>query len=105
MGDLGLCYENGHGVEKDLAQANVWYRKSAEAGHATAWHYLGVNAENGIGMMVDQALAVECFRKAAEFRVPQSMTALGVVHYFGREGVIKRDPNEALVQHPQSIFN
>ena len=27
---LGVCYENGEGVEKDMAKAIEWYRKAAE---------------------------------------------------------------------------
>ena len=40
---LAQAYENGDGVEKDLSEAEKWYRKAAEQGHAEAketliWH-------------------------------------------------------------------
>ena len=34
--NLGLRYFNGDGVEKDLAQAVVWFRKAADQGYASA---------------------------------------------------------------------
>ena len=33
---LGVCYENGHGVTQDYAQAVEWYRKAADQGNAFA---------------------------------------------------------------------
>ena len=30
--NLGVCYEKGEGVKKDLSQAVQWYRKAAEQG-------------------------------------------------------------------------
>lgn len=34
--DLARCYEQGLGVEKDLAQAEYWYKKAEESGHPKA---------------------------------------------------------------------
>ncbi|MDO5297564.1 MAG: hypothetical protein Q4F00_13225 [bacterium] len=34
--NLGDCYIQGKGVEKDQQQAVYWYRKAAEQGHADA---------------------------------------------------------------------
>ena len=36
MYKLGLCYENGDGVEKDLKLAAEWYRKAAVQDHEEA---------------------------------------------------------------------
>ena len=33
---LGVCYKNGDGVTKNIAEAVKWYRKSAEQGHSEA---------------------------------------------------------------------
>ena len=30
--ELGVCYENGEGVKRDLAEAETWYRKAVEGG-------------------------------------------------------------------------
>jgi TPR repeat protein len=31
--NLGYCYENGEGVEKDIKKAIEWYQKAAKQGH------------------------------------------------------------------------
>ena len=33
---LGLCYANGKGVSKDVAEAKRWYQKAADRGHKGA---------------------------------------------------------------------
>ena len=38
--NLGICYENGYGVEKDLTQAVYWYIRAAEQGDAHAMYNL-----------------------------------------------------------------
>ena len=47
---LGLCYEEGTGVEKDDAQAYEWYRKSAEAGDEIGMGLLRLCYEHGTGV-------------------------------------------------------
>ena len=37
---LGLCYYDGAGVAKNVAQAIEWYRKAASQGHADAQRIL-----------------------------------------------------------------
>ena len=39
---IGVCYENGEGVDKNLAEAAKWYRKVAEQGDANAQRNLGL---------------------------------------------------------------
>ena len=34
--NLGVCYENGEGVEKDTSEAMKWYRIASEQGHKDA---------------------------------------------------------------------
>ena len=66
MALLGLCYEEGTGVEKDDAQAYEWYRKSAEAGDAYGMARLGWGYKCGEGVEKDDAQAYEWHRKSAE---------------------------------------
>lgn len=39
--NLGVCYKNGTGTQKDEAEAVKWYRLAAEQGHADAQYNLG----------------------------------------------------------------
>ena len=39
--NLGFCYEDGRGVEKDYSHAVKWYRKAAEQNYAPAQLNLG----------------------------------------------------------------
>ena len=42
---LGLLYEYGNGVEKDIARAVEYYQKAAEQGHPKAHATLEINVE------------------------------------------------------------
>ena len=64
--ELGLCYENGKGVEQDEAQAVRWYRKAAQQGYPWAQCNLGLCYEYGRGVEQDTTMAVQWYRKAAE---------------------------------------
>ena len=63
---VGVAYMNGWGVERDDAQALVWYRKAAEQKHQGAQHKLGEMYENGQGVAKDYAEAAAWFRKLVE---------------------------------------
>eukprot|EP00959_Pyramimonas_sp_CCMP1952_P406043 8509845-Pyramimonas_sp.AAC.1 len=53
LGSLGMCYERGLGVEKNLEAAAHYYHKSAEDGDATAQNNYGRCCEKGIGREKD----------------------------------------------------
>ncbi|HBN58647.1 MAG TPA: hypothetical protein DD382_05090 [Gammaproteobacteria bacterium] len=40
--ELGLMYELGMGIDKDLDQAFIWYQKSANQAYAKAQYNLGI---------------------------------------------------------------
>ena len=62
--ELGLCYENGKGVEQDEAQAVRWYRKAAEQGNKDAQRALADCYENGRGVPKDANQAAYWREKA-----------------------------------------
>lgn len=63
--NLGVCYENGEGIEKNDKKAIEWYQKAANQGYAKAQFYLGLNYEYGIGVEQNKKTAVEWYQKAA----------------------------------------
>jgi S1-C subfamily serine protease len=48
---LGTCYFNGQGVQKDIVEAVTWYRKAAEQGNADAQYEVGAAYFNGLGIV------------------------------------------------------
>ena len=62
---LGVLYENGGGVGKDLAKAVDWYRNAAEQEYPKAQIYLGEMYERGVGVQQDYAEAYKWFHLAA----------------------------------------
>ena len=86
--NLGVCYENGQGVEEDVNEAVRWYRKAAAQGVAEAQLNLGVCYANGLGVAEDATEAVKWFRKAAEQGSAAAQCNLGVCHANGL-GVVK----------------
>src|SRR5690242_7922357 len=47
---LGDCYENGHGVDRDVTNAANWYKKASEQGNPDAQCRLGECYEKGSGV-------------------------------------------------------
>ena len=68
MHNIALAYENGKGVDRNLATALDWFRKSANAGDTAAMVRLGFAYKNGEGVAVDYVQALQWFRKAADAR-------------------------------------
>jgi len=62
---LGLLYDNGDGVPRDLASARQWYEKAAAQGEAKAQFYLGLQSAYGEGGPMDLVQAHMWYSLAA----------------------------------------
>ncbi len=92
--NLGLMYQNGHGVPQDDAEAARWYRLAAEQGYADAQLNLGVMYENGLGVLQDYAEALRWYRLAAEQGLALAQANLGLMYDLGLS--VLQDDAEAL---------
>lgn len=64
--NLGIMYYHGEGVEKNLAEALVWFHKAAEQDDPDAQYNLGFMYGRGEGVPKDQKQSMQWFMKAAE---------------------------------------
>lgn len=79
--NLGVCYETGRGVDKDVEKAAKYYRQASLAGHPQATYNLGVLHLNGLGKgSTDPAAGLELLQKASVLGVPQAKTFLAFRH-------------------------
>ena len=88
--DLGYCYANGLGVERDVVEAFKLYRIAAELGSEYAQYAVGFCYANADGVECDYAEAVKWYRRAAEQGLAIAEYALGYSYTNGR-GVVKDD--------------
>ncbi|MFP3677265.1 tetratricopeptide repeat protein [Pseudomonas sp. SIMBA_041] len=86
--NLGVRYTNGDNATQDDVLAAIWYRKSAEQGHAEAQCDLGVSYVHGSGVPQSFEMALKWFRKAAEQGECAAEHNLGVLYAAGK-GVTK----------------
>lgn len=91
---MGLSYENGRAVQRDPAQAAIWYRKAAEQDLADAQFNLGNLYLNALGVPKNLVEAVRWFRRAAQQDMPHAQVNLGFSYETG-SGVAK-DPVKAV---------
>lgn len=75
--NLGLCYERGLGVERDLKLAMQCYTVASSLGHAKAMFNLGVYYVRGWGGLKRSGKAArQCFASAARLGQPEAQLAL-----------------------------
>ncbi len=98
---MGVLYENGFGVKKDLPLAADWYRKAAEQGNSDAQFNLGAMYEHGVGMPVDYAQAARWYRPAAEAGDIDALSNLGVLYAKGQG--VKQDKVLAMALYNVSV--
>jgi len=85
---MGVFYENGFAVEKDLQQAATWYLMAAEQGNSDAQYNLGAMNEHGLGIPVNYVTAARWYRMAAEQGDIDALSNLGVLYQNG-QGVVQ----------------
>jgi len=90
---LGAAYFSGKGVEKSAAEAQRWFRESAEKGYVKSQYNLGVMYYLGQGVEKNDAEAAKWFGMAAAQGLADAQYNLGVMHYQGAG--VKKDFTEA----------
>ena len=91
---LGVLYQIGQGVEKDLGQARKWFGAAAEAGLREAEFNYAVMLETGAGGARDPKGAATLYEISAGKGVRQAFLPLGIL--FARGEGVERDLVEAL---------
>src|SRR5206468_613486 len=81
---LGVRYQTGRGVPKDLGKAAALYQKAADQGNADAQNSLAVLYETGDGVPKDLAKAVELYQKAADQGYDFAQNNLGRLYENGQ---------------------
>ena len=64
--NMGVMYDEGAGVQQDLATAAVWYEKAAEQGFVDAQANIGMMYYHGQGVPCDHKTAVGWLQMAAD---------------------------------------
>ncbi|MDR2353923.1 MAG: sel1 repeat family protein [Deltaproteobacteria bacterium] len=81
--NLGVVYDEGILVQKNVREAFLFYLKSAELGHPQGQHNTAVCYDQGEGVERDPKKAVEWYQKAAAQNLPNSQYNLAVKYYTG----------------------
>lgn len=94
MTEVGECYLNGNGIERDHKEGLRWLRKAADENCAEAMRLLSLYYENGKkGFTKDLYMAFEYCQKSSELGNMWSLAELGVYYYDGK--IAKYDRKEA----------
>lgn len=78
--NMAVLYDNGYGVEKDLAEAAKWFRLAAEQGLAMAQFNLGYMYATGQGMERDIKEAAIWYWRAADQGLPVAQFNLATLY-------------------------
>jgi TPR repeat protein len=88
MNRLGVQYEKGEGISKNLAAAAEYYRQAADRSYPPAQYNLARLYKNGEGVTQNSKMAFSLFFKAASTGHASSQNQLGVAYALG-QGVPK----------------
>jgi TPR repeat protein len=77
--NLGVMYQQGLGLDKDMNQALAWYRSAALLEHPEARYNLGIAYLEGIGVTYNPAMAAGYFEQAARTGVVEAAYNLGLI--------------------------
>ncbi len=94
---LGLLYQSGRGVERNLVRAAAWFRRAASSGMARAQAELGDMYARGDGMARNMTWAVNWWRKAADQGNTRAQYGLGVAYLEGDGVAADLDAAETLL--------
>lgn len=91
---IGVMYENGQGVKKNIPQALFWFKQSATNNNPSAQYLLASMLERGAGGPAERMQARKWFARAAQNGHPYAQYRAGMMELAGSEG-IPADPLKA----------
>ena len=97
MRNIGMCFEKGMGVPKDMCKAYEWYLKVANSGDAGGMQCVGLCYWDGKGVAQDKAKAYEWYLKAAKKNV-EAMNSVGQCYQRGEGTPQSAKKGSVLVQ-------
>uniref|UniRef100_A0A182N584 Death ligand signal enhancer n=1 Tax=Anopheles dirus TaxID=7168 RepID=A0A182N584_9DIPT len=100
--NLGICYEQGYGIPKDLRMALECYQLAAELGHPQAIYNVGVfHARGFAGLRPSRTMAKKYFLAAAELGLEEAIAVLGPKYRRNRkESLVASEESAVSVQPP-----
>ena len=98
--NIGLMYQQEHGVPKDYNEAIRWYRLAAAQGYGRAQTNLGWMYANGRGVRQDYYEAAKLYRLAAEQGDVHAQGNLGAMYESGHG--VPQDYDEAVKWYRQA---
>lgn len=98
---MGMAYEEGIGVERDVSEALAWFQRAADQGVAPAQWRIGMSFVRGEGRAVDPAQAVAWFSRAADAGHVDGLTSLAVMYATGSG--VEKDTARALSLYQQAV--
>ena len=87
MRQLGICYENGEGVDKNLSMAAKLYQLATDRNNAKAMVNLASCYENGHGVPQDLNIAIELLKRAVDLNDSDAMFKLASWYEQGKGGL------------------
>lgn len=88
---LGRCYENGLGVEQDLAVAAQWFQLAAEQNDSEAQTLLAYCYEVGAGVPKDPQQVMNLLTRAANLGNAEAQFSLALNYTQGTNGAPKNE--------------
>ena len=82
--DIGFMYAEGQGVQRDFAQARIWFSKAAGQGDELAQYFLAVMYRDGNGVPQDNSLALAWYRKSADQGDVLAQFDIGSMYRYGK---------------------
>jgi len=93
--NIGLCYEKGRGVQKDIVEALKWYRKAADQGFPAAECELGSDYIYGeLRVSKDTILGEKWLKSSSGHGYSNASYLLSLVYLEGR--VVQKSESESL---------
>ena len=100
---LGVMYDFGYGVNKDMKQAVYWYQRAVELGDVGAMNNLAVCYAAGDGIEKNLEKALELYEKAAEGGGVYGSWNLG--RWYEKGKLVKPDLKKALELYDLAAAN